>query len=224
VRGYPFLAARIERIPEVEKANGGVEARMMLLKQRAAEALQLLPQTPHELVAAIQSFNAPGALADMVAGFMDIQARGEAGILETVDVEQRLDKVLALLAHRIAVMRLSREIGTRTRRRSTKRQREYILREQLKQIQKELGDDTETAELEELEQLIAKAKMPRGRAAGQQGAASAQADVGRIDGIFHGAHLSRVAHRTALERHVAKDIDLAEARRILDEDHFAWRR
>src|SRR5579871_1927133 len=221
VHGYPFLAARVERIQEVEKADGGIEARVLLLKQRAAEALQLLPQTPHELVAAIQSFNSAGALADMVAGFMDIRPEEKQGILETVNVEQRLDKVLALLAHRIAVLRLSREIGTRTQEKVDERQREYLLREQMKQIQRELGDDNETAELEELEQQIAKANMP------EDVAQQATKELRRLKRMSDGS-MEYSMVRTYLEWLaelpwsvlVAKDIDLAEARRVLDEDHF----
>jgi ATP-dependent Lon protease len=221
LHGYPFLAARIERIQEVEKADGGVEARMLLLKQRAAEALQLLPQTPHELVAAIQSFSAAGALADMVAGFMDIKPEEKQGILETVDIEQRLDKVLALLAHRIAVMRLSREIGTRTQEKVDERQREYILREQLKQIQKELGDDTESSDLSELEEMIAKAQLP------DEVAQQAKKELRRLKRMSD-ASMEHSMVRTYLEWlaelpwnvSAAKDIDLVESRKVLDDDHF----
>jgi len=221
VHGYPFLAARIERIQEIEKSDGGTEARMLLLKQRAAEALQLLPQTPHELVAAIQSFNAPGALADMVAGFMDIKPEEKQGILETIDIEQRLDKVLALLAHRIAVMRLSREIGTRTQENVDERQREFMLREQLKQIQKELGEDGDNADFEELEQLIAKAQMP------EEAAQQAARELRRLKRMSDSS-MEYSMVRTYLEwlaelpwsTLTARGIDLAEARKVLDADHF----
>ena len=71
--GYPFLVARVERITDGAQASQDIEARFMQLKKRAAEALELLPQTPQELVAALQNFTSPGGLADMVAGFMDIK-------------------------------------------------------------------------------------------------------------------------------------------------------
>jgi len=161
----------------------------------------LLPQTPHELVAAIQSFNAPGALADMVAGFMDIKPEEKQGILETSMSSSGSTKVLALLAHRIAVMRLSRNRYAHQEK-VDERQREYILREQLKQIQKELGDDTETAELEELEQLIAKAKMPR-----RSSSRPARSCVGSSGCRTHRWNIPWCAHylewltEPALERH-----------------------
>jgi ATP-dependent Lon protease len=220
--GYPFLVARIERRPDVESPNGGVEARMVLLKQRAAEALQLLPQTPHDLVAAIQSFQSAGALADMVAGFLDIKPEEKQGILETWDIEVRMDRVLALLAHRIAVMRLSREIGARTQEKVDERQREFLLREQLRTIHKELGDEDDTAaEHEEIAQAIARAKLP------PEVEQQAQKELRRLKRMSDSsAEYSMV--RTYLEWlselpwsvTTAKTIDLAGARRVLDEDHF----
>ena len=221
VAGRPYLAARIERLSEPVARDGGIEARMLLLKQRAAEALHLLPQTPHDLLAAIQSFTAPGALADMVAGFMDIKPAEKQEILETLDLEARLDKVLALLVHRIAVMRLSREIGSRTQEKVDERQREFMLREQLHQIQKELGEETAGSELADLEQQIGAATMPA------DVEKQARKELTRLKRMSDSsAEYSMV--RTYLEWLVelpwtklsAKDIDLEAARQVLDTDHF----
>ena len=217
----PFLAARIERIQESDKRDGGIEARMLLLKQRAAEALQLLPQTPHDLVAAIQSFSSAGALADMVAGFMDIKPEEKQAILETIDLEARLDNVLALLAHRIAVMRLSREIGDRTQEKVDERQREFMLREQLRQIQRELGDEGETGELEDLGAAIESAQMP------PDVLKQARKELARLKRMSDSsAEYSMV--RSYLDWLVelpwavtsARDIDLDASRAVLDADHF----
>ncbi len=221
LRDMPFLAARIERIKESDKRDGGIEARMLLLKQRAAEALQLLPQTPHDLVAAIQSFSSAGALADMVAGFMDIKPEEKQAILETIDLEARLDNVLALLAHRIAVMRLSREIGDRTQEKVDERQREFMLREQLRQIQRELGDEGETGELEDLGAAIESAQMP------PDVLKQARKELARLKRMSDSsAEYSMV--RSYLDWLVelpwavtsARDIDLDASRAVLDADHF----
>ncbi len=85
--GYPFLVARIERVAEVETSSKDIEARMLNLRNQAIEVLQLLPQTPVELVNAVQSATSAAALADLIAGFMDITPAEKQEILETVDIE-----------------------------------------------------------------------------------------------------------------------------------------
>ncbi|MSQ18755.1 MAG: endopeptidase La [Betaproteobacteria bacterium] len=218
--GYPFMVARVERLAEVSVANGAIEARMYLLKERAIEALQLLPQMPNELASTIHGFRSPGGLADMVAGFMDIKPEQKQEILETIDIEARLDKVLALLAHRIAVMRLSREIGQRTQTSVDDRQREFILREQMKTIQRELGDEESADDLMELEAALANAAPP------EEVASHIKKELKRLKRMSDSsAEYSMI--RTYLDwiaelpwsTLTAQEIDLAEARRVLDADH-----
>src|SRR6185437_9148527 len=95
--GHPFLAARVERIAEPSAAGAAIDARVHQLKQRAIEALQLVPNAPPELVASVQGIEAPGTLADIVAGVMDLKPDEKQQILETIDLQQRLDKVIWML-------------------------------------------------------------------------------------------------------------------------------
>src|SRR6195256_1702172 len=139
--GFPYLVARIEEIGISEVMTPEVEARMRLLKTRAREAIALLPNLPPEIAAAIDSLESPSALADFLAGIIDIPVREKQDLIETFDVTQLLDKLLGLLAKRIQVLQLSKEIGEQTQQTLSSQQREHILREQLRQIQKELGDD-----------------------------------------------------------------------------------
>src|SRR5690606_36558153 len=106
-----------------------IEARFLHLRQQAMEGLQLLPQVPQELVGAVQAATSPSALADLVAAYLDIEADDKQGILETVDLTARLEKVSRFLAQRIEVLRISNEIGRETRASLDERQREAILRE-----------------------------------------------------------------------------------------------
>src|SRR3977135_1460602 len=115
LEGYPFLVARVGRIEEPEAAGNEIEARFVQLKERALEVLELLPQAPLELVGAIQGMSSPGALADLVAGVMDIEVAEKQALLETVDLQKSLDGVLEHLAHRLQVLKLSREIDERTK-------------------------------------------------------------------------------------------------------------
>jgi ATP-dependent Lon protease len=222
VPGYPFLVARVERYADGEAASQDIEARFVQLKRRAAEVLELLPQTPQELVSAVQNFTSPGGLADMVAGFMDIKPEEKQALLETLNVQARLDKVLELLGRRLEVLKLSKEIDERTKESVDKRQREYLLREQMKTIQKELGEDDEGgADIEELEKAIDEAGMP------EEVEAHARKELKRLARIPEASAEYSMA-RTYVDWLIElpwkagapHEIDLAEARRILDEDHF----
>ena len=221
--GYPFLVARFERITDGSQASQDIEARFIQLKRRAAEALELLPQTPTELVSALQGIASPGGLADMVAGFLDIKPAEKQQILETFNVEKRLDRVLELLAERIEVLKISKEIDERTKATVDQRQREFMLREQMKTIQKELGegDDDPGAEMAELEKAVAEAGMP------EEVEAHVRKELKRLARMSEqSAEYSMV--RTYIDWLVElpwkieteEKIDLVEARRILDEDHF----
>jgi ATP-dependent Lon protease len=221
--GYPFMVARVERIEEPDVTGKEIEARFLQLKERALEVLQLLPQASQELASVVQNISSAATLADMVAGLMDNKAPEKQKLLEAVDLQQRLDDVLALLAQRLEVLRLSREIDERTKASVDEHQREYLLREQLRSIQKELGEgeDGNAAEIAELRLAIADAQMP------EEVDKQATKELKRLERMSDGsAEYSMV--RTYLDWLIelpwktpeASAIDIAEARRILGEDHF----
>jgi ATP-dependent Lon protease len=221
--GYPFLAARVEHLPEPEETTKEVDARLLNLRSQALEILQLLPQTPGELVNAVQNVTSAPVLADLIAGFMDITPAEKQEILETVSVERRLERVSELLAYRLEVLRLSRQISDRTKETIDDRQREFLLREQLKAIQKELGEgeDAKSQEIAQLAKKIADAKMP------PDVDAHAKKELSRLERMPEASGEYSMA-RTYLEWlaelpwsvESAGMIDIAEARRILDQDHY----
>ena len=223
VDGYPFLAARVERVPEVESTSKDIEARLLNLRNQAIEVLQLLPQVPAELVNAVQSVTSAPALADLIGSFMDITPTEKQEILETVDVERRLDRVSAMLAYRIEVLRLSRQISEQTKGKIDDRQREFLLREQIRTIQKELGEgeDAKGQEIAELAKKIAEAKMP------PEVEEHTKRELARLERMPEMAGEYSMA-RTYLEWLIelpwsvesGTQIDIAEARRILDADHY----
>jgi ATP-dependent Lon protease len=222
VAGLPFLAARVERIEESDAHTPAIEARMLQLRERAAKIIELLPQAPAELGATIQNIGEAPALADFIAALLDMKPQDKQEVLETIDIEQRMDKVLALLGQRIEVLRLSQEIGRQTKGRIDEREREFLLREQMKTIQKELGEsDGDTAAVEALEAAIARAGMP------EEVEKHARKELRRLARMPDSAAEYSML-RTYLEwltelpwSAVSPDrIDIAEARRILDEDHY----
>ena len=161
--GWPFFVARVLRIPEPDALSAEIEARFLNLKAQATEAVELLPQAPAELLAAVQAIKSPAALSDLMATYMDISPDEKQEILETVDITARMEKISRMLAHRIEVLRLSQEIGRQTKASLDERQREVLLREQMAAIQRQLGEGEEgkASEIAELNELIAKARMPK---------------------------------------------------------------
>jgi ATP-dependent Lon protease len=225
--GFPFFVARVERIAEPEGQSKEIDARLLNLRNLALEVLQLLPQTPAELVNAVQGIETAPALADLIASFMDITPQEKQEILETLSIEDRLDLVSKMLAYRLEVLRLSRQISDRTKETIDDRQREFLLREQLKTIQKELGegDDAKSQEIAELREKIAQAHMP------EEVEAHAKKELSRLERMPEAAGEYSMA-RTYLEWLIElpwaaeepAEIDIGEARRILDEDHYGLRK
>jgi ATP-dependent Lon protease len=220
--GTPFLAARLLHIPEPTTTSPEIEARFLNLQRQAIEAVQLLPQAPPELVAAFQSTTSPAALADLATSYMDIKPQEKQEILETVDLSRRMERVSQFLAERLEVLRLTNEIGQKTKAAFDERQREAILREQMATIQRQLGEgDGKGQEIAELTAAIAKAQMPA------EAESQARKELRRYERMPEAAAESGMV-RSYLDWLIElpwalppeKPINIAEARRILDEDHF----
>jgi len=156
--GWPFAAARVQHVDDAGEGRAEIEGRGRALKARALEILQLLPQVPPEVVMAVQGIEGAAPLADFIAGLIDIPNEDKQSLLETFDLEVRLDRLLQILAHRLEVLKVSREVDERTRESIGDVNRKQLLREQMRTIQKELGEDDDSAgELAELEKAIADA-------------------------------------------------------------------
>ncbi len=220
--GYPFTAARVELVEQAGPVDSGIEGRALSLKQRAVEILQMLPQVPEEMLASLQGVEGPARLADFIAGLMDIGVEEKQKLLETYDLKARLDMLLELLSRRIEVLKVSRDIDQRTRESIDDRNRKHLLREQMRTIQKELGeDDAGTAEIAELGTAITEARMP------EEVAKQARKELRRLERMPEGAgeySMIRAYLDWLIELPWAADaadtIDIAAARRMLDEDHY----
>ena len=224
LKGWSFLVARVRQISEAnDPPTSGIEARFLHLRNQALEVLQLLPQVPQELAAAIDATNGPGALADIVASYVDVKPEEKQDLLETTDVSVRMEKLSRILAHRIEVLRLSQEIGQQTKASLDERQREVLLREQLAAIQKKLGEGEEGKEVEiaGLSDAITKAGMPKG--VDEQ----ARKELRRLERMpeaaaEYGMVRSYLEWLIELPWKLPEEapINIVEARRILDEDHY----
>jgi ATP-dependent Lon protease len=219
---YPFLVARVEIYEESEETSKDIDARVVTLKQQAAEILNLSRQAPAELINAIQSVTSPGMLVDLISSFLITKAEEKQQILELFDVQKRLDRALDLMNYRIEVLKLSSQISEQTQETMGKRQREYVLREQMRAIQKELGEGEEnSAEIEEVDRAITAAKMP------EEVEKHARKELDRLRRMQDASGEYSMLRTyldwlTELPWSVSSpaNIDIARARNILNEDHF----
>ena len=222
----PYLLARVERIeePEYDETDKEISARMLNLKSLAHQALELLPQKPEDLDQAIEGAQNPSSLTDLIATFIEIPPEEKQEVLETFDLLERMDMVSRKLSKLMDMLRLSHEIRKKTQGTMEKAQREYFLREQLREIQKELGEG-QSVEVQDLAQTIEKSRMPKGVKK------EARRDITRLERMPESAAeygMLRTYLETLVELPWAKStrdkLDIPRAREVLDEDHYGLRK
>ncbi|WHZ11743.1 MAG: ATP-dependent protease La Type I [Burkholderiaceae bacterium] len=220
--GWPFAVAQVQYVDDAGESQAEIEGRGRALKARAIEILQQLPQVPQEVALALQGMEGAAQLADFIAGLIDIPIEDKQSLLETFDLKARLDRLLQILAHRLEVLKVSREVDERTRESIGDVNRKHLLREQMRTIQKELGEDDEGAnDLAELEKAITDAHMP------EEVDKAARKELKRLQRMPDGAGESSMV-RSYLDwlvelpwsNDAGAPVDINEARRILDADHF----
>ncbi len=157
-----FFQATIERIPESEAAPKEAEALMRTVKSNFEQYIKLNKKIPSETLAAVQQLDDAAKLADTVASHLSVKIGDRQALLETFSTTERLEKILSLIEAEIGVLQVERKIRSRVKRQMEKTQREYYLNEQLKAIQKELGEGEEGRdEMNELEERIRKTKLSK---------------------------------------------------------------
>jgi ATP-dependent Lon protease len=157
----PFLKAYVEKIPEKEEITTETKAIMQNVLTNFQKIVSLSPYLPNELGIIAMNIESPGRLADFVASNLNIKLEEREEILETLDGNQRLEKLFKLLNRELEILELGSKIQAEAQSELGKAQREYFLRQQLKAIQKELGEvDEKTAEINELKEKIKNANMP----------------------------------------------------------------
>jgi ATP-dependent Lon protease len=222
VPGYPFLVARVERYEELETSSKDIEARVITLKQKSLEVLAQTRQAPEELVNAIRSINSASMLADLVASYLVSKPNEKQEVLALFDIKERIDRILELLNYQAEVLKISNEINEQTQETMGQRQREFVLREQMKAIQKELGEEEGgAAEIEELSNAITAAKMP------EEAEKQARKELSRLQHMPDASGEYSMIRTyldwlTELPWSISStgDIDIKRARDILNEDHY----
>src|SRR5688572_7216359 len=218
----PYLKARIARVEAAAAEDVEAEALAMSLRDVAKQVIQLMPELPREAGSLIDSIQAPGALADLVAANLDAPVEEKAQLIETVDVKDRIRKVLKLLTRQLEILKMRERINSQIKEEMGKNQREYVLRQQLKAIKEELGeDDGDQGDLDGIEERIAKATLP------SEAETVAKKQLKRLRSMQVGSAEYTVV-RTYLDwildlpwTTTTQDImDIGAVRKVLDEDHY----
>ena len=218
----PYLRARVEMLEEEELKGAEVSALLMNLREEAQRIIELSPHIPSEASFLVKSIDNPAILSDIVASNLSVSLEEKQDLLETLDVKERMEKVVALLTKEIQVLELSNKIQIEVKGEMDKAQREYFLREQMKAIQKELGEvDTQQEEFEDLKRSVKRAKMPR------EVEKVALKELRRMSRMSPGAAEYTVS-RTYLDWLIElpwqvsseDNLDIKHAEQVLDDDHY----
>jgi ATP-dependent Lon protease len=218
----PYLKAKVKRLEETGVDDDEAEALSMSLRDIAKQVIQLMPELPREAGSLIDSIQAPGALADLVAANLDAPVEEKAQLLETVDAKERIRKVLRLLTRQLEILKMRERINSQIKEEMGKNQREYVLRQQLKAIKEELGeDDGDQGDLDGLEERIAKAQLPT------EAEQVAKKQLKRLRNMQVGSAEYTVV-RTYLDwildlpwhNQTPDNLEIAAVRKVLDDDHY----
>jgi ATP-dependent Lon protease len=218
----PYLKAKIKRLDEAGLEDDEAEALSMSLRDIAKQVIQLMPELPREAGSLIDSIQAPGALADLVAANLDAPVEEKAQLLETIDVKERIRKVLRLLTRQLEILKMRERINSQIKEEMGKNQREYVLRQQLKAIKEELGeDDGDQSDLDGLEDRIAKANLPTEaeQVAKKQTKRLRNMQVGSAEYTVVRTYLDWILD-LPWHAQTPDNMEIASVRKVLDDDHY----
>lgn len=222
VQESPFLIGEVEEVQTVNKNDMRVEALMRAVSEGFQKMVTLSPVLPDELKVIVTSLREPDKVADMTAASLNVEVAEKQELLEALDVADRLQHVMTAINREIQLLELNNKIQTEVNAELSKNQREYFLREQIKAIRHELGEDEDmSVETDELQKKIKKAKMPA------EARDSAQRELERLKQMSP-ASAEYTVSKTYLdwllelpwEKQTKDRIDLKKAKKILDEDHY----
>src|SRR5579862_8225125 len=218
----PYFKANVRRLADELVADKEVDALQAHLVSQFSKFVSLVPYLPDELQGIAMQVREPGRLTDLVASYLKIAVEEAQDLLSSTDVRQRLEKLIAILTREIELLELGHKIQSQVQTELNKNQREYYLRQQLKAIQKELGEgDARSSEIEDLEKKIEAAKMP------EDARKAADKELDRLK-MIPPESAEHTVVRTYLDWLVTvpwsvstdDNLDIKHARSVLDEDHF----
>jgi ATP-dependent Lon protease len=222
IQDEPYLAGEFSEVPEVVEESKELEALTRNVQNQFASIIAALPYLPEELQIAAANVDDPTVLSYLIASTMRLKTGEKQQLLETANVEERLRAISAILSRELEVIELGTKIQSQVQSEMEKGQREYFLRQQLKAIQEELGEgDEQQAEVNELRGRLAELALP------EDVRKAAERELSRLEKLPPAAAEYGVI-RTYLDwililpwdKATDDNLDLEQARRILDEDHY----
>ncbi len=221
---HGFVTANLERVEEVSSAFTAQEIEIMMrsLMSQFEQYIKLNKKLPPEILGSIAAIEEPARLADTIAAHLTLKVDDKQEILESLDVGVRLEHLMALIENEIDLLQVEKRVRGRVKRQMEKSQREYYLNEQMKAIQKELGEMTEEGnELDQLERSIHKAGMPK------------EAKEKALSELHKLKMMPPMSAETTVVRNYLDwmlsvpwkkrnkiQFDLAKAEKLLDKDHY----
>lgn len=217
----PFLKVRVSQLPQDDAEDVEGEALAMSLRDIAKQVIQLMPELPREAASLIDSIQEPGQLADLVAANLDAPIAEKAQLLDTLDAKERIRKVLRLLTRQLEILKMRERINSQIKEEMGKNQREYVLRQQLKAIKEELGEEEgDSGDLDAVEERLAAAQLS------PEGDEVARKQLKRLRSMQVGSAEYTVV-RTYIDwlldvpwsQETEDNLDVATVRSVLEEDH-----
>ncbi len=218
----PYLIAAVDAVPDVLEESPELEALTRNVQRTFTEIIEQIPYLPEELQLAVMNVEDPSQLAHLIAGALRISTLEKQELLEEVDVGRRLRRLSEILARELEVISLGTQIQSQVESEMQKGQREYYLREQLKAIQRELGEEDEVqAEVNELRERIEQADLP------EHARTAVDRELARLERLPPAAAEYGVI-RTYLDwlvdlpwsKTTEDNLDIKHAHEVLDADHY----
>lgn len=222
VKTEEYFEVRIGKISEIHRDDLDIQALMRSVLDHFEQYLRLSKKLSPDIFAAVSDIEEPGRLSDLIASHLPLKIADKQMLLETIDVQERLEKLLVIIHNEKEVLELEKKISTRVKKQMEKTQKEYYLREQMKAIQKELGEkEGRLAEVEELREQLQNFSAP------EEVKEKVEKEIDRLEKIPTSSAEGGVI-RTYVEwllelpweKTTKDDLDIEQAEKILNEDHY----